>query len=141
MNWLLLNSGRCGSTFNMAMDEALLEAMPRFGQPVLRFYGWSEPAATFGYFQKFAEVERLTKLRPLIRRPTGGGLVPHDADWTYSLVFPAGDLYSKRYETTGDYGVICPAEPLGTWRGDLFLQPMVDAIKEWKIANGWQSVA
>jgi len=90
MNWLLLNSGPGDPASNMALDEALLEAMPRLGQPVLRFYGWTEPAATFGYFQKFAEIERATPLRPLIRRPTGGGLVPHDADWTYSLVFPAG---------------------------------------------------
>jgi lipoate-protein ligase A len=59
-------------------------------QPVLRFYGWTEPAATFGYFQKFSEVEAATKLRPLVRRPTGGGIVPHDADWTYAAVFPAG---------------------------------------------------
>ena len=74
----------------MALDEALLEAMPRLQAPVLRFYGWTEPAATFGYFQKFSEVAAATKLRPLVRRPTGGGIVPHDADWTYAAVFPAG---------------------------------------------------
>lgn len=72
----------------MALDEALLEAMPRLATPVLRFYGWTEPAASFGYFQKYSDVERMTALRPLVRRPTAGGIVPHDADWTYSLVFP-----------------------------------------------------
>jgi lipoyl(octanoyl) transferase len=87
-SWFLLNSGKCDPAFNMALDEALLETMPRLQKPVLRFYGWTEPAATFGYFQKYADVERATLLRPLIRRPTGGGIVPHDADWTYSLAFP-----------------------------------------------------
>jgi lipoate-protein ligase A len=90
MNYFLLNSGKCDAAFNMALDEALLEAMPRLQTPVLRFYGWTEPAATFGYFQKFSEVSAATRLRPLIRRPTGGGIVPHDADWTYAAVFPAG---------------------------------------------------
>jgi lipoate-protein ligase A len=90
MNWLLLNSGRCEPADNMALDEALLDNVSRLGKPILRFYGWTEPAATFGYFQKFAEVGRATRLRPLIRRPTGGGIVPHDADWTYSTVFPPG---------------------------------------------------
>jgi len=88
--WFLFESGDGEATFNMALDEALLEMMPRLGRPVLRFYGWSEPAASFGYFQKFAAVESATALRPLVRRPTGGGIVPHDADWTYSLAFPAG---------------------------------------------------
>jgi len=88
--WLLLNSGPGNPAYNMALDEALLEGASRLGKPVLRFYGWTEPAATFGYFQKYAEVERATRLRPLIRRPTGGGIVPHDVDWTYSLVFPPG---------------------------------------------------
>jgi lipoate-protein ligase A len=90
MNWLLLNSGKCDAAFNMALDEALLENISRLGKPVLRFYGWTKPAATFGYFQKYSEVERATHLRPLVRRPTGGGLVPHDVDWTYSAVFPPG---------------------------------------------------
>jgi lipoate-protein ligase A len=86
--WYLLRSPPGNAAFNMALDEALLETMPRLGRPVLRFYSWSEPAASFGYFQKYAELERLTPLRPLVRRPTGGGLVPHDHDWTYSLTFP-----------------------------------------------------
>jgi lipoate-protein ligase A len=88
MNWFLLNSGKCNAAFNMALDEALLENVSRLGYPVLRFYSWTEPAATFGYFQKISEVERATLLRPLIRRPTGGGIVPHDADWTYSFSVP-----------------------------------------------------
>lgn len=86
--WYLLESGPGEAASNMALDEALLHAAPRLGRPVLRFYGWTEPAASFGYFQKYPQIERLTTLRPLVRRPTGGGLVPHDADWTYSLVFP-----------------------------------------------------
>jgi lipoate-protein ligase A len=86
-----MDSGPGDSAKNMACDQALLEAMPRMVRPVLRFYGWSEPAASFGYFQRFADVEKLTTLRPLVRRPTGGGLVPHDADWTYSLCYPTSD--------------------------------------------------
>lgn len=87
-DWLLLDSGPCDYAFNMALDEALLEFAPETNRPVLRFYGWKERAASFGYFQKIADVERATQLRPLVRRPTGGGLVPHDADWTYSVVIP-----------------------------------------------------
>ena len=88
MTWFLLKSDVASAADNMAIDEALLESAPSRNQPLLRFYSWSEPAATFGYFQKYKDVERMTALRPLIRRPTGGGLVPHDADWTYSVVFP-----------------------------------------------------
>jgi lipoate-protein ligase A len=84
----LWESGPGAPAENMAWDEVLLETIDVLGSPLLRLYGWSEPAATFGYSQKYAEVEQMTPLRPLLRRPTGGGLVPHDADWTYSLVFP-----------------------------------------------------
>src|SRR5204862_2694280 len=76
------------AAWNMACDEVLLNAVSQLQRPVLRFYGWTEPAATFGYSQKYTDIAQWTKLRPLIRRPTGGGLVPHDADWTYTLVFP-----------------------------------------------------
>jgi lipoyl(octanoyl) transferase len=87
-HWYLSRSGLSAAARNMACDEGLLEAALGLAQPVVRLYGWTEPAATFGYFQKYAEVEPMTELRPLIRRPTGGGLVPHAADWTYSVIFP-----------------------------------------------------
>ena len=88
--FFVIHSGANDSAYNMALDEALLEAMPRLKTPVLRFYSWTQPAASFGYFQKYSQIERMTALRPLVRRPTAGGLVPHDADWTYSLAFPSG---------------------------------------------------
>ncbi len=99
MNWFVVNSGQCEPAVNMATDEALLIHAADAGAPLLRFYGWTEPAATFGYFQKYAEIEQATLLRPLIRRPTGGGLVPHLADWTYSFVVPPRqEWYSLRAE-------------------------------------------
>jgi lipoyl(octanoyl) transferase len=99
--FLLLESGPGEAAFNMAVDEILLESAPSLVRPVLRFYGWTDPAASFGYFQHIAEIERITSLRPLVRRPTGGGLVPHRADWTYSLSFPPGHpWYELRAEAS-----------------------------------------
>src|SRR5271154_1322638 len=109
--WFSLNSGNCDAAFNMALDETLLENISQIGKPVLRFYGWTEPAATFGYFQKFSEVASATHLRPLIRRPTGGGIVPHDADLTYIFIAPpnhewhrlkAEESYRRIHEWIGD---------------------------------------
>lgn len=95
--WLLLNSAPGPADFNMALDEAVLESLSRVGKPVLRFYGWTERAASFGYFQKYSEVELLTLLRPLVRRPTGGGIVPHSDDWTYSVAIgPQHEWYSVK---------------------------------------------
>ncbi len=109
--WFFLEQGKQPAAWNMALDEALLECAPILGCPVLRFYGWLEPAATFGYAQKYAQIEQWTKLRPLVRRPTGGGLVPHDADWTYSVAVPpvhpwyalkAAESYQRIHEWTRD---------------------------------------
>ena len=75
--WFLLRTGGRTAAENMAVDELLLKSTST--TPVLRFYSWSEPAASFGYFQKYKEIERLTQLRPLVRRPTDGQ--DHDGGW------------------------------------------------------------
>jgi lipoate-protein ligase A len=68
---------------NMAIDEALLRSCK---QPILRFYKWSEPdAVSIGYFQVHTDVPAG---RSFVRRYTGGGLVDHATDFTYSVILP-----------------------------------------------------
>ena len=70
----------------MALDEAILTTVPH---PILRVYCWSEPAVSFGYSQSLQMVANMFPRRPLVRRWTGGGIVEHDRDWTFSLMVPA----------------------------------------------------
>ena len=71
--WLLLQSGPGEAAFNMALDEALLAAAPRLGLPVLRCYSWTEPAASFGYFQKFVEVGQRNGYHQALNIPVNTG--------------------------------------------------------------------
>src|SRR5438093_4604543 len=73
---------------NMAIDEALLESAT---VPSIRFYRWRSPALSFGYFGKFADVAIYASERDLVRRWTGGGIVLHEDDLTYSIVIPPSD--------------------------------------------------
>jgi lipoate-protein ligase A len=72
----------------MAIDEALLESVTI---PTIRFYRWHSPALSFGYFGKFSDVAIYAAERDLVRRWTGGGIVFHGDDLTYSIVIPASD--------------------------------------------------
>src|SRR5438552_17034112 len=73
------------AALNMAVDEALLETAEI---PTIRFYKWDHPALSFGYFGKFADVANHAEQRDLVRRWTGGGIVFHGDDLTYSIVIP-----------------------------------------------------
>ncbi len=70
---------------NMALDEALLECS---SVPSLRFYQWQRDSLSFGYFGRFSEVAQFAGERDLVRRWTGGGIVLHGQDLTYSIVLP-----------------------------------------------------
>lgn len=74
----------------MAIDADLL-ATARPGEVVWRTYGWSVPSWTFGYTQRWEEVQRVRPddILACVRRPTGGGIVDHRRDFTYSLIIPA----------------------------------------------------
>src|SRR6266487_5317560 len=76
------------AAMNMAIDETLLEVVTI---PSIRFYRWNSPALSFGYFGKFADIADYATERDLVRRWTGGGIVFHGDDLTYSIVIPAND--------------------------------------------------
>lgn len=76
------------AALNMAIDEALLAAA---AFPILRFYRWREPSLSFGYFGRYAEAAAAAAgARDMVRRWTGGGIVLHGADLTYSIIWPRG---------------------------------------------------
>jgi lipoate-protein ligase A len=81
---------------NMAVDEMLFLTA---SCPVLRCYRWFRPAVSFGYFTPWKEVFPRFAERDLVRRWTGGGIVEHGDDFTYSLVCPGG----KCLPTTIEY--------------------------------------
>jgi lipoate-protein ligase A len=81
-------AGAHSAAMKMAIDEALFGSV-KF--PTIRFYRWQSPAVSFGYFGRFAEVAEYATERDLVRRWTGGGVVFHGDDLTYSIIIPAQD--------------------------------------------------
>ena len=81
---------------NMDRDRDLLKTVGSLDKPLLQFYHFSEPAATYGHF---ADPEKLLLAGhnlDLGKRPTGGGLIFHTHDLAFSLLIPANHpLYGK----------------------------------------------
>ncbi|MFB3160511.1 biotin/lipoate A/B protein ligase family protein [Neobacillus sp. 179-J 1A1 HS] len=89
--WRFIDSGNCSPSFNMALDEALLDwhsegKIP----PVIRFYGWDPATLSIGYFQKVEKEIDLEAVKAhglgFVRRPTGGRGVLHEHELTYSVI-------------------------------------------------------
>jgi lipoate-protein ligase A len=88
---LLLSTPPLDVFGQMALDEALAKSKP--DAFCLRFFRWKGGGATFGYAQRIREVQRALPAgiaESYTRRPTGGGIVPHLDDLTFSCVFPEG---------------------------------------------------
>ncbi len=84
---LLPFSDADGAT-NMAADEAMLESASA-GVASLRFYTWTEPTLSLGYFQP-AEARAETPGVDWVRRSTGGAAILHHHELTYALALPPG---------------------------------------------------
>ena len=101
--WDFLESPPGSAAGNMALDETLLRTAAQRGRPLLRVYLWERPAVSIGYFQKFPA--QLVGQYDIVRRPTGGGLVYHGDDTTFTVVAPP-DHRLHKMTTTEAYCVI-----------------------------------
>lgn len=140
-----------GGPAQMACDEALLQVADL---PVLRIFRWESPWISIGYFVPFAEAQSLRPELPVCRRWTGGGIVIHDGDLTFSLVIPSREplaslrpveSYRKIHETIVRVMTACGTEAsLADGRspsdGQCFAAPVIhDVVADGrKIAGGAQ---
>lgn len=84
----------------MAVDEALLESAATRGLVSLRFYSWSEPTLSLGYFQSYEDrVRHSASLEcEVVRRCSGGGAIVHDRELTYAFATPCSDRFLAKPE-------------------------------------------
>jgi len=107
--WRLVRTEPMDGAENMAVDEVLMRGS-RGGMPTLRFYTWSPPAVSVGYFQQLTDEVRLDRCREagvdVVRRLTGGRAVLHEHEVTYSVtapvsLFPGDVVETFRYLSAG----------------------------------------
>ena len=86
--WFLWRDGSRSPYENMAIDELLLLRATELARPLIRIYDWNRPSVSIGYVQKYEAAPQ--QGYTIVRRPTGGGVVFHNVDLTYTAVIPAG---------------------------------------------------
>jgi len=81
------NSG----SWNMAVDELLLEQAVNEKRCTVRLYEWDRATVSLGYFQDAEECSRIAEFAnlPKVRRLSGGGAILHHHELTYSCALPA----------------------------------------------------
>lgn len=81
----VIDSGTKSAFEHMQLDEWLLQE--GVDEPQLRFYDWSSNAVTYGYFINPAEWLKIIPTNSA-RRPTGGGLIFHEGDFSFTIALP-----------------------------------------------------
>jgi lipoate-protein ligase A len=113
--WRQLDTGVGTPSWNMALDEALLERFASGDAPILRLYSWKPAALSLGRFQKIDEVSSVPDSVERVRRITGGGALHHREDeLTYAIVAPyAAFAGAKRAGPKVAYRAVHDALALG----------------------------
>jgi lipoate-protein ligase A len=93
--WRLLITPPASGAWNMAVDEAILEAIGGEKVPTtLRLYAWVPPCLSLGYAQPVEDVDQNALHErgwDIVRRPTGGRAILHTDELTYSVIGPLNE--------------------------------------------------
>ena len=89
---VLIEPAPCSGSWNMAVDEVLLEAAAGRGDCTLRIYEWDQATVSLGYFQSGTDPSLETRFPglPKVRRLSGGGAILHHHEVTYSITIADG---------------------------------------------------
>ncbi|MCT7562118.1 lipoate--protein ligase family protein [Aliarcobacter butzleri] len=102
----LIISQNLSSNDNTNIDKALFKAFENESLPILRLYSWQK-SVTFGAGQNPSDYENLLKeyKNNFSKRITGGGVLFHGHDISYSLILPSTFIDNRSVKET--YELIC----------------------------------
>ena len=90
--WRLIKTLPAPGSWNMAVDEAILEAIGRNkALPTLRLYAWEPACLSLGYAQPISDADSVQLEAHgwnIVRRATGGRAILHTDELTYSVIGP-----------------------------------------------------
>ena len=92
VQWRFLDSGALSGSEHMAIDAGLMDRARETGEAVLRVYAWARPTLSFGRNElardRFSAEALQREGVSAVRRPTGGRVLLHDHEITYSVTAP-----------------------------------------------------
>ncbi len=154
MHFKLVGYARLEGEVNMDLDRKLLaacEANPEYG--FLRFYTWTRPTLSMGRLEPEDAVDKAATERDgvvIVKRPTGGRVVLHGDDLTYTVVVPRPvrsglqETYNLISEILVDglssMGAVLDIERGKTGRSRMVQRPCFASVSRYEVTHAGRKV-
>lgn len=101
-SWRFIDTPALSASENMAIDESLVANFTN--EPIFRLYTWQKNSFTLGRFQKAEEINNIERFgNNFAKRPTGGGLLLHGFDVSYTIIIPIHLLGQRNVKESYEY--------------------------------------
>jgi lipoate---protein ligase len=130
---IVVDSGVGPAKSHMEGDRLLLEQLSLLDRPLLHYYRWETTAITYGHFINPWNLlkEEQAQAFDIVRRPTGGGLIFHYNDFSFSVALPhdhpkLSNHTLENYHLLNSCVISCLKQLLGTTSFSLELLKCVE---------------